>query len=96
MTMTDQDRTFARFRFCLWAVFDGVLVFAISVIGMTLLALFGIWRFEDPPQPGESILSGPMLAWLAGAGAVALMPCVVTPLMVWRRYRQFKRQYPSG
>ena len=70
MTMTDQDRAFARFRFCLWSVIDGALLFAISAIGMTLLGLLGLWRFEDPPRPGESILSGPMLAWLAGADAL--------------------------
>jgi sterol desaturase/sphingolipid hydroxylase (fatty acid hydroxylase superfamily) len=96
MSMTDQDRAFARRRFYLWAAMDVVLLTAISVVGLALHGFFGLWMLADPPQRGESILSGPMLAWLAGAGALGLMPAVVAPLTLWWRYRQFKRQHPSG
>jgi hypothetical protein len=97
MTMTDQDRAFGRFRFYLSAVIDVVLLYAVSAIGMTLLGLFGAWHFfHNPPQSDGGVLNGPMLAWLAGLGALGLAPGVVAPLTLWWRYRQFKRQHPSG
>jgi hypothetical protein len=40
MTMTDQDRAFARRRFYLWAAMDVVLLTAISVVGLALLGFF--------------------------------------------------------
>jgi hypothetical protein len=97
MSMNEQDRMPSRWHFAFRAVIDVVLLSAVSVIGMTLLGLFGAWHFfRNPPQSDGDVLNGPMLAWLAGLGALGLVPGVVAPLTIWWRYGQFKRQYPSG
>jgi hypothetical protein len=97
MSMNAQDRMPSRWHFAFRAVIDVVLLSASSAIGVTLLGFFGAWHFlYNPPQSDEGVLSGPMLAWLAGLGALGLMPGFVAPFALWWRYRQFKRQHTSG